>query len=185
VIVIYDLFLILLIVVLSLSVILIVTQYHTDTLGHSDTDTHRVINNSNTVVDFCMFSCCCPRSAFRLSEIPIVDISGCRSLEMPKVGVSDCRSTEIRHFGFPISATKEKPYLLLYIKASEFQCSSVYYWSSLAEDLQYYIILHQWFPTWGEFPPRGKFGHFRGGIKILKKILTFLSSCKLHVYACL
>jgi len=39
-------------------------------------------------------------------------------------------------------SNKGKPYLLLYKKASEFQCSSVYYWSSLAEDLQYYIILH-------------------------------------------
>jgi len=41
----------------------------------------------------------------------------CRSPEMPKVGVSDCRSakapkfgiSEGRHFGSPISATKEKP----------------------------------------------------------------------------
>jgi len=24
------------------------------------------------------------------------------------------------------------------------------------------IQVDQWFPTWGEFPPRGEFGHFRG-----------------------
>jgi len=45
--------------------------------------------------------------------------------------------------------------------------------------------LAQWFPTWGEFPPRGEFEHFRGGIWILKNLrtlLTFLNSCKLHVY---
>jgi len=90
-----------------------------------------------------MFDLCSPVVVrFRLSEILIVGISGCRSPEVLKVGVSDCRGAEIRRFGSPISATKEKPYLLLYIKASEFQGSSVYYWNSLAEDLQYYIILH-------------------------------------------
>jgi len=60
---------------------------------------------------------------------------------MLKVGVSDCRSAESRRFRSPISARKEKSDILLYIKASEFQCSSVYYWSSLAEDLQYYYII--------------------------------------------
>jgi len=102
---------------------------------------------------FCMF----PVVRDRHFSFPKCRNTDSRHFGLPKprnaegrcFGLPKCRSAEIRHFGFPkcqrsafrISATKEKPYLLLYIKASGFQCSSVYYWSSLAEDLLYHYII--------------------------------------------
>jgi len=92
-------------------------------------------------------SCCCPRSAlwsfktpkyrksefwttkapkwrrlvFRTTEVPKFWIP-----EMPYVGISNLRSRQQINFCF-----------CLYKKASEFQSSSVYYWSSLEEHLYY------------------------------------------------
>jgi len=51
-----------------------------------------------------------------------VSTSVFQNAEVPKVGISDLGNKGI----FLCS---------LYIKAREFQCSSVYYWSSLEEDL--------------------------------------------------
>jgi len=46
--------------------------------------------------------------------------------KMPKIGISDLRFSDNKRI---------VSFCSLYIKASEFQCSSVYHWSSLVKDL--------------------------------------------------
>jgi len=79
-------------------------------------------------------------SVFRNAEVPKVGISDYRSSEMPKVGVSDYRNVEVPIFGISDLQSRQQrnSFFCLYIKASEFQCSSVYCWSSLEE----YLILY-------------------------------------------
>jgi len=63
-----------------------------------------------------------------------------RNAEIPKVGGSDYRSADS---AFRISDLGNKGISLfyLYLKASEFQCSSVYCWSSLEADLLLLITI--------------------------------------------
>jgi len=83
--------------------------------------------------------------------LPKVGISDCRDAEGRRVELPKCRSADVRHFGPPISGNKGIILCSLYIKASEFQCSSVYHWSSLGKDLIflihnkdcYHLQLHQ------------------------------------------
>jgi len=68
--------------------------------------------------------------------LPEIGISDFGIAEMPKIGNSDSRNAEYRHFGPPISDNKRIIlFCSTYIKASEFQCSSVYHWNSLVKDL--------------------------------------------------
>jgi len=101
---------------------------------------YRIVRVRVSLLFFFVCSCCCPRSALRSSETPKYRKSASwatevRDVETRRFGLPRCRSAEYRHFGSPISLTKESFPLPVYIKASKFQCSSVYYWSSLKEDL--------------------------------------------------
>jgi len=73
-------------------------------------------------------------SVFRNAEVPIVGILDYRNSEVPKIGILDYRSA-VMAFRISDLSNKGISVLPMYIKASEFQSSSVYCWSSLEEDL--------------------------------------------------
>jgi len=70
-------------------------------------------------------------SAFRNAEVPKISVSDTQSSEVPIFGLSNAEVPNIDISDLRSRQTKES----VYIKASEFQSSSVYYWSSLEKDL--------------------------------------------------